>query len=106
MRPTHQVLEDSADELRRFDARSWIDLRIPRAAWIVTLEDGIIAPSDQRASAHHFGIPTVDIAADHRVVSRATAAVAEVVERASMGFAERLPIGIRRRELRRRPVAS
>lgn len=106
MRPTHQVLEDSADELRRFDARSWIDLRIPRAAWIVTLEDGIIAASDQRASAHHFGIPTVDIAADHRVVSRATAAVAEVVERASMGFAERLPIGIRRRELRRRPVAS
>lgn len=106
MRPTRQVLEETSDELRRFDARTWRDLMIPPAAWIVTLNDGIIAPADQRASADHFGIPTVDLASDHPVVGRAPAAVAEVIERSSTAFAERLPIGIRRRELRPRPLPA
>lgn len=106
VRPTRRVLEETADELRRFDARSWGDLPIPPAAWIVTLQDGVIAPADQRASADHFGVPTIDLPFDHRVVSRAPKALAEVVERSSLEWAELLPIGIRRRELRRRPVPA
>lgn len=97
VRPTKRVLEEAARDLRRFDARSWSDLNMPPSAWIVTLEDGIIAPVDQRASAAHFGIPTFDFPADHRIVGRAPVAVAEVIERCSLAFVERPPIGIRRR---------
>lgn len=106
VRPTRRVLEESADELRRFDARVWKDLVLPPATWIVTLQDGVIAPADQRASADHFGVPAIDLPYDHPVVGKAPEAVAELIERSSRSFAERLPIGIRRRELLRRPLQT
>lgn len=106
MRPARAVLEEAALELRRFDARGWTDLEVPPAAWIVTLKDGVIAAAHQHASAQHFGIPTIDFANDHPVVSRAPAAVAEVIERTSLAWAERLPQGIRRRKLIPRPASA
>jgi pimeloyl-ACP methyl ester carboxylesterase len=106
LRPTRSVLDEAALELRHFDARRWQDLEIPPAAWIVTVKDGVIGAAHQRASAEHFGIPTIDFPNDHPVVSRAPAAVAEVVERVSNAWADRLPQGIRRRKLITRPVSA
>ena len=80
LRPTRRVLAETAAELRRFDARKWADLRIPESVWIVTTEDGVIHPDVQRASANHLGIPTVDLASDHRAVTRASNEVARIIE--------------------------
>jgi pimeloyl-ACP methyl ester carboxylesterase len=104
MRPTRRILEQAASELRGFDARRWTDLALPAATWVVTLEDGVIASADQRASAHHFGIATVDLPYDHPVVGRAPAAVAAAIEESSLAWAHRLPIGIRRRAARPHPA--
>lgn len=82
-RPTRQVLAATAAELRRFDARTWEDLSIPHGVWLVTAEDRVVPPDDQRASARHFGIPTVDIASDHPAAMRAPNEIAEIIERSS-----------------------
>lgn len=81
MRPNRRVLIEAAAELRRFDAREWKDLRIPPAVWIVTSEDGIVPADDQRASAVHFGIPSIELTSDHPAVTRAPMGVAEIIER-------------------------
>jgi pimeloyl-ACP methyl ester carboxylesterase len=106
VRPSRRVLEETAAELRRFDARKWADLNLPPATWLVTLEDGVMAPAHQRASARHFGIPTVDLPSDHPVVIRAPAAVADILERSAEAFAASPPIGIRRRASRPSSTAS
>ena len=80
MRPTRRVLAETAAELRRFDARKWESFAIPRAIWIVTTDDDVVPPEDQRASAHHFGVPTVDLTSDHRAAKRAPEVVAEIIE--------------------------
>ena len=87
MRPTRQVLTQTASELRRFDARKWKGLSIPNAVWIVTVEDGVVSPDDQRASARHFGIPVIDLASDHPAVRRAPGEVSEIIERSSRHWA-------------------
>lgn len=102
VRPPRRVLEEAAAELRRFDARRWGDLALPPAVWIVTLDDGVIDPADQTASALHFGIPTVDLANDHPVVIQAPAALASIIEEMSLVWALNRPIRIRRRMLRSR----
>ncbi|HUP18235.1 MAG TPA: alpha/beta hydrolase [Acidimicrobiia bacterium] len=100
VRPPRRILEEAAAELRRFDARRWEDLSLPPAVWIVTLEDGIIDPADQTASARHLGIPTVDLPNDHPVVIQAPAALARIIEEASSVWSLNRPIRIRRRMLR------
>ncbi len=80
MRPNRRVLAEAATELRRFDARKWADLRIPESVWIVTTGDSVIHPDFQRASAGYLGVPTVDLASDHRAVTRASDAVAGIIE--------------------------
>ena len=83
MRPTRRVLAATAAELRRFDARTWEYFHIPQGLWVVTTEDRVVAPNDQRASARHFGIPTVDIASDHPAAMRAPTEIAETIEQFS-----------------------
>jgi pimeloyl-ACP methyl ester carboxylesterase len=100
VRPPRRILEEAAAELRRFDARRWDDLSLPPAVWIVTLEDGIIDPDDQAASARRLGIPTVELPNDHPVVIQAPAALASIIEEWSTLWALNRPIRIRRRMLR------
>ena len=80
MRPRRRVLAESAAELMRFDARDWSDLRIPPAIWIVTAEDSVVPPADQRASANHFGIDTVEITSDHPALTRVPSEVCTIIE--------------------------
>jgi pimeloyl-ACP methyl ester carboxylesterase len=100
VRPPRRILEEAAAELRRFDARRWDDLSLPPAVWVVTLDDGIIDPADQTASAQRLGIPTVDLPNDHPVVIQAPAALARIIEEASSVWSLNRPIRIRRRMLR------
>jgi hypothetical protein len=100
VRPPRRILEEAAAELRRFDARRWEDLSLPPAVWVVTLDDGIIDPADQAASARHLGIPTVDLPNDHPVVIQAPAALARIIEEVSSVWSLNRPIRIRRRMLR------
>ena len=86
MRPSRRVLAASAAELRRFDARTWVGLRIPPAVWIVTVDDRVVPPDDQRASARHFGISTLDLASEHPAMMHAPRAVAEIIERSSRAW--------------------
>ena len=91
LRPSRRVLEESAIELKRFDARGWRGFRIPSGVWIVTLNDGVIAPDDQRSSASHFGIPVVELPSDHPVVMRDPEAVAGIIERSAHTWADTAP---------------
>ena len=100
MRPPRRVLEEAAGELRRFDARKWADLSLPPAVWIVTLDDGVIDPDDQRASARHLGIPTIDLRSDHPVVIQAPKDLASIIEEFSLLCVRNRPIRIPRRMLR------
>jgi pimeloyl-ACP methyl ester carboxylesterase len=100
VRPPRRILEEAAAELRRFDARRWDDLSLPPAVWVITLDDGIIDPADQAASAQHLGIPTVSLPNDHPVVIQAPAALARIIEEASSVWSLNRPIRIRRRMLR------
>jgi pimeloyl-ACP methyl ester carboxylesterase len=100
VRPPRRILEEAAAELRRFDARRWNDLSLPPAVWVVTLDDGIIDPADQAASARHLGIRTVDLPNDHPVVIQAPAALARIIEESSSAWSLNRPILIRRRMLR------
>lgn len=80
-RPARQVLIDAAMELRRFDARHWgALLHLPPSTFAVTIDDGVIDPDDQRASARFFGCRTVDIASDHSVVSLVPDTVARILD--------------------------
>ena len=103
MRPPRRVLEEAASELRRFDARKWTDLSLPSALWIVTLDDSVIDPADQRASARHLGIPTLEIRNDHPVVVQAPAALARIIEDVSQVWFLNRPLGMRRRTLGTQP---
>jgi pimeloyl-ACP methyl ester carboxylesterase len=106
VRPPRRILEEAAGELRRFDARKWSDLSLPPAVWIVTLDDDVIDPADQRSSAHRLGIPTVDLPNDHPVVIQAPAALAAIIEDFSMVWLLNRPIRIRRRMLRPPPPST
>jgi pimeloyl-ACP methyl ester carboxylesterase len=94
-RPSRRVLEESAVELKRFDAREWRGFRVAPGVWIVTLQDGVIAPDDQRASATHFGIPVVELTSDHSVVMRDPEAVAGTIERSANAWVETDPTRVR-----------
>ena len=81
--PDRRTLEESAFELRRFDARSWKGFKLPPGVWVVTLHDGVIAPVDQRSSASHFGVPVVELPSDHPVVMKEPGEVAGIIERSA-----------------------
>jgi pimeloyl-ACP methyl ester carboxylesterase len=100
VRAPRRILEEAAAELRRFDARRWEDLSLPPAVWIVTLDDGVIDPVDQAASARHLGISTVELRKEHPVVIQAPAALARIIEESSSVWSLNRPIRIRRRLLR------
>ncbi len=91
IRPTRKVLAATAAELRRFDARTWEDLSIPHGVWMVTAEDRVVSPHDQRTSARHFGIPTVDLASDHPAAMRVPTEIVEIIERSSGAWTEQPP---------------
>ena len=103
VRPQRQIMEESAAELRRFDARRWNDFKLPPALWIVTGEDGVISPFDQHSSAIRLGIATVEVPFDHRLTTEAAPRVAGIIETAVEGWSQHLPIGIRPRASRPQP---
>jgi len=83
-RPSRQVLIEAAIELRRFDARRWGPLlHMPPTTFGITTRDGVIDPSDQRASALIFGCRMVDLPTDHSVVSLAPDSVMRLLDLAA-----------------------
>jgi pimeloyl-ACP methyl ester carboxylesterase len=80
-RPVRALLDETAHALRRFDARSWTDLSLPPTTWVVATDDGVLAPEHQRASARHFDVPVMEVAAEHSMVVQSPAAVLEILER-------------------------
>lgn len=68
VKPSRQVMVDSALELRRFDARRWGELRLPPTTWVVTTRDGIIPAAHQRLSSMFFGSRRVELPCDHSAV--------------------------------------
>lgn len=80
-RPPRQVLIEAAIELQRFDARRWGPLlRLPPTTFGITTQDGVIDPSDQRASARWFDCRMVDLPTDHSVVSLAPDSVMRLLD--------------------------
>lgn len=79
-RPDRRILDETARCLRSFDARTWTDVDLPPAAWIVTTRDGVIKPGHQRASAHRFGVPTIDIETEHSAVTQSPDLVLDTIE--------------------------
>ncbi len=68
VRPSRQVMIDTALELRRFDARRWSELRLPPTTWLVTTRDGIIPAAHQRLSSMFFESRRVELPCDHSAV--------------------------------------
>lgn len=79
-RPAHALLDETAHALRRFDARSWDDLSLPPTTWVVATDDGVLAPEHQRASARHFDVPVMEVAAEHSMVVQSPMAVLGILE--------------------------
>ena len=67
-RPVRRLLDETASELRRFDAREWTDLSLPPTTWVVTTEDSVLSPEHQHASAEHFGAEVIEVEAQHSLV--------------------------------------
>jgi pimeloyl-ACP methyl ester carboxylesterase len=67
-RPARLLLDETAQALRRFDARDWPDLSLPPTTWVVATDDGVLAPEHQLASARHFGVPVLEVASQHSMV--------------------------------------
>lgn len=100
VRPNRKIMDETAAALRRFDARRWADLHLPLAVWIVTTEDGVMSPDDQRASAASLGIPTVEVPFEHRFTAKSAPQLGAIVESAVDEWSRHLPIGIRPRASR------
>ncbi len=79
-RPDRRVLDETARLLRSFDARTWPPFDVPRGSWVITANDGVIRAHHQRASAAFFGLPTIEIDAEHAVVTQAPAKVLDAIE--------------------------
>jgi hypothetical protein len=79
-RPARALLDETAHALRRFDARSWDDLSLPPTTWVVATDDGVLAPDHQRASARHFDVPVMEVAAEHSMVVQSPMAVLGILE--------------------------
>ncbi len=79
-RPQRRLLDDTAAALRRFDARGWADLALPRTLWVVAREDTVLAPEHQRASALMVGAEMIEVDAQHSVVVQAPDAVLSILE--------------------------
>lgn len=76
-----RLLEETAAELRRFDARGWADLKMPPATWVVATEDGVLSPDHQLASARHFDArDVIEVDAEHSLVVQAPQAVRVILE--------------------------
>lgn len=103
VRPNRKIMEESAAELRHFDARRWRDFRLPPAVWIVTTEDGVISPDDQRASAAHLRVPALEVPFEHRFTAKSAPQLGAIVESAVGEWSRHLPIGIRPRASRPKP---
>lgn len=80
-RPPRRLLDETAAELSRFDAREWSDLDLPRrVTWVVAGQDSILAPEYQRASARRFAATVVEVDAQHSMVVQAPEAVIAILE--------------------------
>lgn len=79
-RPARRVLEQTAQELRTFDARSWDSAELAPMTWMVATEDGIIDPDNQRESAQLFGAEIIEIESEHSVVVDHPHAVADFID--------------------------
>lgn len=71
---------EAGEELRRFDASSWVsELGIPAVA-AITEEDSLVPPERQRALAEALGASTITIpAADHQVAIQDPEVLAEAI---------------------------
>lgn len=67
-RPVGRLLQETASQLRRFDARRWDDLRMPPTTWVVTTDDGVLSPDHQRASARWFDAELLELPLQHSLV--------------------------------------
>ncbi len=83
VRPRRRVLAESAIALRRFDVRGR-HLRLPATTWVVTADDGVVAPRFQRRSARLVGADVVEIAADHSAPLTAPELVADALRAAAL----------------------
>lgn len=83
VRPSRQVLIDSAIELRRFDARRWSDLELPPTTWVITTRDGVVPAAHQRLSAMTFGARRIEIPCEHSAVIDQPDTVLKVIEAAA-----------------------
>jgi pimeloyl-ACP methyl ester carboxylesterase len=79
-RPAGRLLRETAAVLRRFDARGWSDLRLPPTTWVVAALDGVLSPDHQRASASHFEVEVVEVAAQHSLVVQDPATTLALLE--------------------------
>ncbi len=79
-RPSRRLLDDTAAALRRFDARGWEDLGLPRTLWVVAVEDTVLAPEHQRASALMVGAEMIEVDAHHSLVVQAPDVVLTILE--------------------------
>ena len=78
-RPARRLLEETASALRRFDARTWDDMRLPATTWVVASRDTVLPPEHQVASAKHFDANVVEVDAQHSMVLEAPEAVNEIL---------------------------
>ena len=81
-RPVRRLLDETASELRRFDAREWTDLSLPPTTWVVTTEDSVLSPEHQHALAEHFGAEVIEVEAQHSLVVQRPDTVRQIIERA------------------------
>ena len=78
-RPVGRLLQETAAELRRFDARRWDDLRMPPTTWVVATEDGVLSPEHQRASARWFNARMIELPLQHSMVVQDPAAALAIL---------------------------
>ena len=78
-RPVRRLLQETAAELRRFDARTWDDLEMPPTTWVVTADDGVLSPDHQRASARWFNAEMVEVPLQHSLVVQDPAAALAIL---------------------------
>ena len=79
-RPARRLLEETAAELRGFDARRWDGFYLPPTTWVVAARDGVLAPEHQHSSARHFGAEVVELDEEHSMVVKAPQAVTAILE--------------------------
>lgn len=84
-RPMLSLLREGAAALRKFDASTWSDLKLPNCHWVISTEDRVLPPHHQLVSARLFGARVHEIDAGHSIVMDAPKLVMDVLDEACSG---------------------